>query len=49
LEADENPACVLREEGVYSVNKRNELTWSLALKPGEEMKLSYRYIVLVRN
>lgn len=47
LEADENPQCVLREEGVWSVNKRNELTWILTLEPGEEKTLCYRYSVLV--
>lgn len=48
LEATDDPKCVLREEGVWSVNKRNELTWSLTLKPGEERTLTYRYTVLVR-
>jgi hypothetical protein len=47
LEADRSPKCTLLEEGVYSVNKRNELLWSLKLKPGEEVKLTYRYSVLV--
>jgi hypothetical protein len=28
----------LREEGVYSVNKRNELLWTMTLKPGEERR-----------
>jgi hypothetical protein len=47
--ADGSPNCVLREEGVYSVNKRNELTWTIDLKPGEERALIYRYTVLVDN
>jgi hypothetical protein len=47
LDADENPKTSLREEGVYSVNKRNELLWTLSLKAGEEKKLRYRYTVLV--
>ncbi len=47
--ADGNPECALREEGVYAVNKRNELVWSLDLKPGEEKALTYRYSVLVDN
>jgi len=47
VEADKSPKCTLLEEGVYSVNKRNELTWGLKLKPGEEIKLTYRYTVLV--
>jgi hypothetical protein len=45
--ADSSPKCVLREEGVYSVNKRNELTWTLNVKPGEEVTLVYRYSLLV--
>ncbi len=47
LHADGEPKSSLREEGVYSVNKRNELLWTLPLKPGEERKLTYRYTVLV--
>lgn len=47
LSADGNPKAVLREEGVYSVNKRNELIWSFPLKSGEEKKFAYRYGVLV--
>jgi hypothetical protein len=49
LEADGSPESMLLEEGAYSVNKRNQLTWSLSLKPGEEVKLTYRYSVLVRR
>jgi hypothetical protein len=47
LSADGDPTCVLREEGVWSVNKRNELTWVLTLKPGAEKTLAYAYSVLV--
>jgi hypothetical protein len=47
LSADGAPKSSLREEGVYSVNKRNELLWSFPLKAGEEKKLQYRYAVLV--
>lgn len=47
--ADETPVCTLLEEGVYSVNKRNELTWTLDLKTGEEKTLAYQYSVLVDN
>jgi hypothetical protein len=49
LKADGAPKTVLREEGVYSVNKRNELVWSLPLNSGEEKKLTYRYSVLVAH
>lgn len=47
--SDGNPQLTLREEGVYSVNRRNELTWTLPLKPGEEKTLNYEYTVLVMN
>jgi hypothetical protein len=47
VEADGEPKCELREEGAYSVNKRNELIWTLTLKPGEERTLEYRYTVMV--
>jgi hypothetical protein len=47
--ADENPKQELREEGVYSVNRRNELTWDLTLKAGEEKTLTYEYSVLIAD
>jgi len=47
LHADGSPKSTLREEGVYSVNRRNELIWTLPLKAGEEKKLNYSYSVLV--
>jgi hypothetical protein len=49
LEADYSPESVLLEEGVYSVNRRNELTWKISLKSGQTVKLAYRYEVLVRH
>jgi hypothetical protein len=49
LKADSTPKSSLLEEGVYSVNKRNELAWAVTLKPGEEKKLTYRYAVLVAH
>lgn len=48
-EADGKPTTTLREDGVYSVNRRSELLWNLTLKAGEERKLKYRYTVLVVN
>lgn len=45
--ADADPKVTLREEGVWSVNRRNELRWDLKLKPGVERKLTYKYTVLV--
>ncbi|HPR64434.1 MAG TPA: hypothetical protein PK014_09460 [Thermoanaerobaculia bacterium] len=47
LEAEENPSITLREEGVWSVNKRNELTWDLVVPAGKSITLGYRYSVLV--
>lgn len=47
LDSTGDPKCVLREEGAWSVNKRNELTWDLTLNPGEEQTLTYNYTVLV--
>jgi hypothetical protein len=44
-----SPKCALREDGVYSINKRNELIWTLDVKPGEEVALAYAYSVLVHN
>jgi hypothetical protein len=49
LEADGDPRTVLREEGAWSVNKRNELTWTVHLLPGRERTLTYRYSVLVNR
>ncbi len=49
VSAEGEPKTTLREEGVHSVNKRNELFWDVALKPGEERKLKYRYAVLVMH
>ena len=47
VEADEQPKCRLLAEGVYSINQRNELIWTLKLKPGEEKVLNYKYSALV--
>jgi hypothetical protein len=47
VQADGDPKRQLREEGVYSINKRQELVWALPLKGGEEKKLKYTYTVLV--
>ena len=47
VEASDKPKETLLEEGVYSVNKRNELGWTFTLKPGEERTFTYRYTVLV--
>lgn len=49
VSADREPKTTLLEEGAGYVNKRNQLTWNLTLKPGEEVKLKYRYTLLVRH
>jgi len=49
LEAEGDPARQLLEEGVFSINKRNELTWREELGAGEERTRKYRYQVLVDN
>lgn len=49
LDSEGDPKCVLRAEGAWSVNKRNELTWFLDLNPGEDRTLTYRYTVLVNR
>lgn len=49
VEAEGSPKASLREEGVFSINQRNELAWSLSLKSGEEKILKYSYTVLVPN
>lgn len=47
--ADGQPEVTLREEGIWSVNKRNEMKWTLPLKAGEEKTLKYTYTVLVAH
>jgi hypothetical protein len=47
IESDGEPDVDLREEGVYSVNPRHQMTWTIELAPGEERTLEYRYRVLV--
>jgi hypothetical protein len=47
LEAADSPKCELREEGVYSINERNELTWELDLEAGKEKTITFSYEVLV--
>jgi len=47
IEADAKPESKLRAEGVYSVNPRRQLDWTIQLPAGEEKELTYRYEVLV--
>ncbi len=46
-QADLNPEQKLLEEGAHSVNKRNELLWTLTIKPGEKVIIKYSYELLV--
>lgn len=47
VKGDDSPKIDLREEGAWTVNKRNELQWTIVLKPGEERTVKYQYTVLV--
>ncbi|MFO0813899.1 MAG: DUF4139 domain-containing protein [Gemmatales bacterium] len=47
IKGDGDPRIDLREEGVWTVNKRNELTWTINLKPNEERVIKFQYTVLV--
>jgi hypothetical protein len=49
VRADREPKSELLVEGVYSVNRRNELTWTVPMKAGEALTLTYEYSVLVRQ
>ena len=47
IEADGEPSVELLESGVYSINPRHELVWTITLEPGEARDLEYRYSLLV--
>ncbi|MBC7967542.1 MAG: hypothetical protein H7Z17_16635, partial [Fuerstia sp.] len=47
VKADAAPKIDLREEGVWTINKRNELTWTITLQPAEEQTIKYQYTVLI--
>lgn len=42
-----SPETRLLEDGVWTINQRNELTWETTLAAGEEKELTYQYTVLV--
>ncbi len=46
ISAEGDPKSRLREEGVWSINPRNELIWTVELAPGEEAKFAYSYTML---
>ena len=48
LSAEGEPKTTLLEEGTWSVNRRNELVWTVELAPGEEKRFACRYTVLTR-
>ena len=47
VNADAAPKIDLREEGVWTINKRNELTWTITLQPNAEQTIKYQYSVLI--
>ena len=47
VKGDDSPKIELREEGVWTVNKRNELQSTILMKPAEERKIRFQYAVLV--
>lgn len=47
VNAEGNPKIDLREEGAWTVNKRNELVWTFTMKPSEEKTVKYQYTVLI--
>ena len=47
IKGDDSPKIELREEGVWTVNKRNELLWTIVLKPAEERTVKFQYSVLI--
>lgn len=49
ISAEGDPKESRRQEGAYSINRRNLLTWSLHLEPGKTQKLTYQYQLLVRR
>lgn len=47
LSAEAEPKKELLEEGVYSINKRNELSWRVEVPAGVERVIKYKYEVMV--
>ena len=46
ISAEGNPQKTLRQDGIWSINQRNELIWTVELDPGEEIHYQYTYSVL---
>lgn len=49
IEAEANPESKLRAQGVFSVNPRRQLDWTIQIPASGEKELTYRYEVLVDN
>jgi hypothetical protein len=49
VEADADPESKLRAQGVFSVNPRRQLDWTIRIPAGGEKEITYRYAVLVDN
>ena len=49
LESTNEPEINLLSEGVWSVNKKSKLNWTIPLKPGESKTIKYSYVVLIRS
>lgn len=47
IEAEGNPESKLRSQGVFSVNPRRQLDWTIRIPVGGKKELTYRYEVLV--
>lgn len=46
VEADAEPVTTLRSDGVWSLNPRRQMTWTIELEPGETREVPYSYTVL---
>ena len=49
ISAEGDPVKRLLEEGAYSVNRRNEMVWTMQLEPGKSVEYQYKYRLLVRR
>ena len=47
VKADDNPGIKHLTDGAWSVNRSNQLTWKLTLKPGEKKSINFHYTILV--
>ncbi len=47
IKANKNPKKRLLPEGVYNINEKNELIWNINLEGGQEIKVNYKYSILI--